>query len=642
MDMEWFLFCLLLGLALFWLVRSRSYRRKGGILALVLIAMAGFSAAIWAAKTSREAKSHDQLLRSIPRQGRPDGYVSSDQCQACHPREYDTWHRTFHRTMTQVAGTESVVGDFHNLELELRGKTFRLERRGAEFWVDLEDPEWRPSANQPQAPRVQRRIGLLTGSHHMQVYWTPGRAGNSQMVFPFAWLIPDQRWVPFHDTFLRDPKIPPSAQTWNLNCINCHATAGQPKPDAQTRLLDTRTAELGIACEACHGAAQEHVRANQNPLRRYRLHGDDKADSTIVNPKRLAAQISSQACGQCHGIKWISDRNDWAQNGFQFRPGAELAPATPLVRPAKLESQPWLTTPLKQNPTFLKDHYWSDGMVRVSGREYNGLVESPCHERGELSCLSCHSMHQSDPDDQLAAGMNANQACVQCHKTIKPAEHSRHSAGSSGNECYNCHMPHTTYGLLKAIRSHQISSPNVRTDLQTGRPNACNLCHLDKSLAWTAKYLSEWYGQSAAELTEEQKNIAAALLWLLQGDAGQRALIAWSMGWDPAKEASGKKWFAPFLAQLLEDPYSAVRYIAQRALRQLDAAYQGLAYDYVGSPEQRNQARQRVIEIWKSSQATNLDRTGPEVLIDSTGDPKREIIENLSQRRNDQSMDLQE
>ena len=51
-------------------------------------------------------------------------------------------------------------------------------------------------------------------------------------------------------------------------------------------------------------------------------------------------------------------------------------------------------------------------------------------------------------------------------------------------------MPFTTYGLLKTIRSHQISNPSVQATLETGRPNACNLCHLDKTLEWTANALT--------------------------------------------------------------------------------------------------------------------------------------------------------
>ena len=39
-------------------------------------------------------------------------------------------------------------------------------------------------------------------------------------------------------------------------------------------------------------------------------------------------------------------------------------------------------------------------------------------------------------------------------------------------------------------------------ELETGRPNACNLCHLDRTLAWTAKHLEGWYGFAPPELND--------------------------------------------------------------------------------------------------------------------------------------------
>ncbi|MCZ6560865.1 MAG: hypothetical protein O6931_08260, partial [Gammaproteobacteria bacterium] len=32
-----------------------------------------------------------------------DGFVSSTACRACHPGNYQSWHDSFHRTMTQAA-----------------------------------------------------------------------------------------------------------------------------------------------------------------------------------------------------------------------------------------------------------------------------------------------------------------------------------------------------------------------------------------------------------------------------------------------------------------------------------------------------------------------------------------------------------
>lgn len=396
-------------------------------------------------------------------------------------------------------------------------------------------------------------------------------------------------------------------------------------------MVRTQVGEIGIACEACHGPAEKHVALNANPARRMAQHRTGR-DSTIVNPEHLSHVASSQVCGQCHSIKSVARGSDWKFEGFKYRPGDDLEKLTPVIRPTK--------TPKEHDPKFIEERYWSDGMVRVSGREFNGLVESPCFQKGTMSCLSCHSLHQSDPNDQLARGMESNAACTQCHKDIK-TEHTRHASNSSGSLCYNCHMPHTTYGLMKAIRSHQVDSPSVQSSVATGRPNACNLCHLDKTLAWTAEKLTAWFGAKTPDLSHEQKTTSAAALWTLRGDAGQRALLAWHMGWKPAREASGEKWLAPYLGQLLEDPYSAVRYIARRSLRTLPE-FQDFEFDYIGPVANRALARQSAWTKWEQAHGRKLDRSGPEILIRPEGQIDRAVWERLLSQRDEKSMYLQE
>jgi hypothetical protein len=43
-----------------------------------------------------------------------------------------------------------------------------------------------------------------------------------------------------------------------------------------------------------------------------------------------------------------------------------------------------------------------------------------------------------------------------------------------------------------------LASPTDPAILATGMPNACNLCHLDKSLAWTQNALQKMWGQRVA------------------------------------------------------------------------------------------------------------------------------------------------
>ena len=220
--------------------------------------------------------------------------------------------------------------------------------------------------------------------------------------------------------------------------------------------------------------------------------------------------------------------------------------------------------------------------MRVVGREYNALLESGCFQRGELACTSCHALHQAPgrppraraewADDQLAPGMDGDRACTQCHERSptrgSPREHTHHPPGSTGSACQNCHMPHTTYGLLKASRSHEIGSPRVITSGPgSARPNACNLCHLDRPLAWSAEHLARWYGHERPPLARRRPADRRGRALGAHGRRGRARAggVVDGLGAGAARPP-GTDWLVPYLLELMEDPYDAVRMIAARSL----------------------------------------------------------------------------
>jgi hypothetical protein len=519
----------------------------------------------------------------------------------------------------------------------------RLERSGSRFWAEFDDPDWDGAA--AQAPRVRREVVMITGSHHQQIYWYATGRNRLLGQLPGAYLIAERRWIPRRMAVLHPPEDPVYSETghWNSTCIACHATNGKPQFDTpfgsapiDSQVVNTTAAEFGISCEACHGPAADHVRQNRNPLRRYGLHLSTGTDDTAVQPLRLPPRVSSQTCGQCHGIWEFYDAGGERlanSRGLPFRPGDELSKTRFLAQPTANADSPAMKALLAADEGFLRDSFWSDGKVRVSGREYNGLIESPCFKNATdasrtLSCFSCHTMHQTPDDprpmrewanDQLTPGMQDDRACLQCHEPLRArlTEHTRHAAGSAGSSCYNCHMPYTTYGLLKTIRSHTVSSPTVAESVQTGRPNACNLCHVDKTLAWTGDALEKWYGTPRVALSDDQRTVAASLLWLLRGDAGQRAIVAQALAWPPAQQASGTDWMPPYLAELLDDPYDAVRFIASRSLRTLPG-YADLQYDFVAGPAARRRAQVAVMSAWDRAAGPSR-RTDPHLLLERDG-----------------------
>jgi hypothetical protein len=609
----------------------------------------------------------ESLVNGRPVQQRGDGFVSSDTCEACHPGEYGSWHASYHRTMTQVATPETAVTSFDGVTIDgVHGRPMRLRQNGQALWAEFDDPDSQEPAD--RRPRIERQVVMITGSHHQQVFWYASGHDRVLGQLPGAYLINEQRWIPRRMAVLHPPTQQTFSETghWNGTCIACHATHGKPQFDTpfgsqplSQQDVQTTATEFGISCESCHGPAEAHVRANTNPLRRYQLHLTRSADPTMVLPTRLDPKRSSQVCGQCHGVWEFYDESGERRansQGLPFRPGDELTATRFVAQPTANTTSATMQALLADDSRFIRDAFWSDGTVRVSGREYNGLLESPCYRRAThaertLSCFSCHTLHKTadDPrslqqwsDDQLSPGKDTNEACLQCHEPLRTnlTAHTHHAPESAGSSCYNCHMPYTTYGLLKTIRSHTIGSPSVQESLDTGRPNACNLCHLDRTLGWTDEALQKWYNTTPASLGGDDRDVAASLLWMLKGDAGQRAIVSQAMAWAPAQQASGAAWMAPFLTQLFEDPYDAVRLGAGRSIRSLPG-FDTFQFDFVVPPAARRQAQLRSMANWDRTRQ-RPGRAAPELLMTPNGDVDIPRVQALLKQRNNRPMLLRE
>ncbi len=535
-----------------------------------------FAAAAWGAEAPESAPLRVSEGHFVSKHG----YVSSNACKECHTQKYASWYQSYHRTMTQAVGPETVLADFDNVTLELKDGAYQLARRGDRFFVTLPDGRERP-------------IAQSTGSHHYQLYWYSTGVGRELHLVPFAWLKSERRWVPRVALFLAPPGVAQQPLVWNFQCVPCHATNGRPTyvPSADgTAIADTRVAELGIACEACHGPGAAHAKS--------------EAAADIVHPGKLPAARSAEVCGQCHSVNVPYTQEDWANwllDGPRFRPGRRLEDSRYVASRETLGQSSLLAQWMRDKPGTFEEWFWPDGEVRVPGRELNALRASPCYRGGNFSCLNCHSPHAPDPNDLLTVSRDGNDACTQCHEQFLPPPaleaHTRHPAASAGSRCFNCHMPNTVYGLVKMMRSHQITSPDAKSDVETGRANACSLCHTDRPLGWAAAQLAQWTGKPAPKLNAEQNTVAAGALGLLTGDAGQRAMWAWHLGWEPAQAVGGRDWQAPFLAVTLNDPYDVVRYVAARSLRSLPG-YAAFDYDFVGTAAERSAAADQAREMW--------------------------------------------
>jgi hypothetical protein len=494
------------------------------------------------------------------------GYAGSSACRTCHPGNYASWHRTFHRTMTQEASARSVLGDFEHGSLDYLGVHARMRRdeRG-QFVI-----EWTRGGGLERWSAVVERT---VGSRRYQQYLA--RDHDVYYRLPIAWNIEEQRFMHMNGAFLTpDPTPAPGeavARTdydrhvtrWNDNCVYCHNVAPNPGLDVERGGFTTHVAELGIACEACHGPAQRHVEQNRDPLRRFMLHLGEQRDPTIANPARLGAARSAQVCGHCHGQRIAPDIEHVHRFGDRFVPGEDLMRySTPLAR----------DTALHGDSRAFAARFWPDGTARLTAYEYQGLLQSACAEHGELTCTTCHGMHEGDPRGQLRPARSDDGACTGCHRELASAQavatHSHHPAGSPGARCLECHMPRIVYGLVGAHRSHHIDSPRPELATDASHPDACTLCHADESREWAAAALARWRGTASIGVAQPQ--IPEVTRALLEGDPIERAIAAAALGQNNAGTPERTPARIGLLLDIMrEDAYPAVRAIAWRSLRAL-------------------------------------------------------------------------
>jgi predicted CXXCH cytochrome family protein len=644
---------LLLVLGLGVLGLAVALRRRGRVPG---VGFAGASVLLGATLFAAVAARKPVKSTGTPGRTSPSPAVGSQACRSCHPGEHDSWRRSFHRTMTRVATPDVVTAPFDGRSVEVDGRSVTMFRKGDELWARLPDPDvvaHETVAKRPApgatASLVDLRVVMATGSHHQEVFWVGGKRGNELRLAPVAFLLDERRFVSRRDAFLQPPDAPQHAVRWNSNCVACHATLGRPEHDEMSDRFETTAAELGIACEACHGAGGEHVRRHRNPFERIAAYAARDPDPTIVNPARLDPERASEVCGQCHSYTVPKDEREFWVSGYaeRYRPGDVLEKSRARLRLSSIDAFSSPRTggeaPSGRLVEATADSlFWPDGTIRVGGRELNAMEASACFVKGsgnrKVTCLSCHSMHDSAPDDQLRRG-SVDAPCAQCHEGIAEnvSAHTHHPPESAGSSCVNCHMPYTTYALFKGIRSHRIDSPSLERTLFEGRPNACNLCHADRTLVWVSEQLQAFYGKIPGGVAPNTGR-SAVLEDLLTGNAAERAIAAWALGRPESQRAAGNDWQAALLSELLDDPYAAVRKVALGSLRTLPG-FAGFEADFVAPPEARRDARMRALELWKLRWNP---RTAPALLLDAVTGRDETALHALVATRDDRPVTISE
>ncbi len=571
----------------------------------------------------------------------PDAWATSDTCEACHQDQYASWYRTFHRTMTQEATPASVRGRFDGNVYRYWGVGVRPVQRGDEYFFEYLDGDGNVAANL----QVLRTVG----SHRYQQYLvqTP-TGGETYYRVHLLWHMEDERWMHINGVFLRPDEqgFDDRVAVWNHNCIFCHNTgprpriqnfeemgrrerAGQPIDSAMEAQYDSEVAELGIACETCHGPGGVHAARNRNPLRRYALQFSAAADPTITHPRKVSQQQSVDICGQCHGQRTPGGRHElmaWITDGPSFRAGARLTDHVNIVYRD-------MALPPGIEADQFRLRFWADGTARLTAYEYQGLNQSACFDGGEITCISCHTMHSGDVHGNISEENRSNAPCLKCHTDLAAdlSAHTHHEPDSSGSQCYECHMPKMVFGLTDIHRSHRIENPRPEQNRADNRPDACTNCHTGASSAWAQQQTDALWKDTPAPPSDD--GISNLVESLHGGDPVQRAVAARLAGRNDAPgSARERAWLIPHLLRAMEDHYPSTRNLSRKSLlalhRQLLAERfdTGLApillrYDFIGPVEQRGRLMSGLWQAWRDADKSGLPAPGAGTLVDARWEP---------------------
>lgn len=487
-------------------------------------------------------------------------YIDSKKCVDCHAGHYASWARTYHSRMTQEAREDSVQGDFEkNNTFEYEGTSARMERRKGSFFMTFTFPDGRVESN---------RIARTVGSRRIEQYVVEQNGQHTRL--QLAYDLTNRRWMNLNGSFfypdgkdfshLRAP--------WDPNCVFCHNVKAQPNLDFKSRLFNTEVAELGIACGACHGAAARHADEAASPFTRSAWRVSAAASKEIVNPRKLDAERSLMVCGHCHGQRipvQLEGIQQVLSKGDPYNAGDDLA---------KFYQPVWRET--KVGEYSFANRFWANGSPRLTAYEYQGILRSACFIKGDpqnrITCLTCHSMHEGDPKGQITPENRTNKPCLACHQEYETAaaitKHTGHRGDSEGSRCYNCHMPRVVYGVMSVHPTHEITVPDPRLTSSLLLPNACNQCHLDRSVNWAVTESKRlWPVRFAQTLISEdpQFDLPEGPRALFRGDALTRALMAEALaGGGPVRPDAN--WASAWLVEALRDNYAIVRFFAAGGL----------------------------------------------------------------------------
>ena len=326
-------------------------------------------------ETSIPTSSANSAPPAVPLVRNPaDTYAEAGTCGGCHREAQAAWTGSHHDLAMQVAGPETVLGDFDDATFSHHGVTTRFRTQGGRYLVTTEGPD---------ATAGEFEVAYTFGVEPLQQYLIAFSGGRLQAL-TIAWDTARARWFSLYP----EEVIPAGdllhwtgpLQRWNTMCADCHSTALVRGYDVATDAYATERVALDVSCQACHGPGAAHVAW---------AHGLDPkspvaqaADPQLsVRLKTAVADVEIETCAPCHSRRHAAS--------------VRAVPGEPLLDHYAPEGlRPGL--------------YHADGQIDGEVYVYGSFVQSLMHRRG-VRCSDCHEPHG------LRLRAEGNVLCTRCH-----------------------------------------------------------------------------------------------------------------------------------------------------------------------------------------------------------------------------------
>jgi tetratricopeptide (TPR) repeat protein len=382
---------------------------------------------------------------------------NSSACRGCHPAFYKKWATSHHGQAMQP-----FTPKFASASLTVQPQPVQIGKNQYQVFFDESSGyiEERGLSGNRKLPMLH-----VMGGKNVYYFLTPLERGRLQ-VLPLAYDLHKKSWYDMAASGVRmhvggpaDAPLPwtDPAFTFNTSCYSCHVSQLKTNYDVANDSYNSTWKEPGINCESCHNDGKAHVDLYTHNK------GEKVDDMRILRTTKFTTVQRNEMCAPCH---------------------AKMSPISPGYQVTQRFFDHYDLITL-EDPDF-----YQDGRDLGENYTYTSWLRSPCVRAGKFDCIHCHT----SSGRYRFATENPNGACLPCHqeKAANLEAHTHHKAGTPGGQCIDCHMPKTRFAAMNRS-DHSMLPPTPAATLKYKSPNACNLCHKEKSAAWADAQVRKWH-----------------------------------------------------------------------------------------------------------------------------------------------------